>query len=102
MTWAEVAHSIFRRNEMWLRENLPADFPRPSAVYGLFHAEAVELWAKRHWGLINDQATKEDRQAAIRERLRAGEGSISRQQAAEGARAPSLAAGAPPGRRRVP
>lgn len=27
MTWAEVANAVFRRNELWLRDNLPKDLP---------------------------------------------------------------------------
>jgi hypothetical protein len=69
MTWAEVADAVFRRNEAWLRDNLPPDFPRSDPAFGLFHVEAVETWARRRWGLITEATSREDAQAIIRERL---------------------------------
>ena len=70
MTWAEVADAVFRRNEAWLHDNLPDDFPAPDPIYGLFHVEAVEAWARRRWGLVTDATSREDAQAILRERLR--------------------------------
>lgn len=69
MTWAEVADAVFRRNEMWLRENLPTDFPQADPVYGLFHSEAIEAWARRRWGLVTDATSLEDARDILRERI---------------------------------
>ena len=69
MTWAEVADAVFRRNEAWLRANPQPDFPQPDPTYDLFHAEAVEAWARRRWGLVTDATSREDAQAILRERI---------------------------------
>ncbi len=71
MTWAEAADAVFRRNEAWLRSNLPPDFPTPDPAYGLFLAEAVEAWARRRWGLVTDATGQDDARAIVRERIRA-------------------------------
>lgn len=63
VTWEEVADRIFRRNAVWLRENLPADFPQPDPEYHLFHVEAVETWARRRWGVVPDVSGGEEAQA---------------------------------------
>lgn len=83
MTWAEVADAVFRRNEAWLRDNLPDDFPPPDRTYGLFHAEAVEAWTRRRWELVTDATSQEDAAAILRERLRGTrQGALSGHQAA--------------------
>jgi hypothetical protein len=51
MTWAEVATTVFRRSESWLRDHLPDDFPRPDPAYGLFATEAVQTWVRRRFDL---------------------------------------------------
>lgn len=75
MTWEEVADRVFRRDAVWLRGNLPADFPRPDPEYDLFHVEAVEAWTRRRWGVVSDAGGEEQgrttAQAILRERLQA-------------------------------
>lgn len=70
MTPAEVADRVFRRDEAWLRANLPADFPHPDPVYGLYHVEALEAWARRRWGLVTGASGSEDAAAIMMERAK--------------------------------
>lgn len=72
MTWAEVADSVFYRTESWLRSNLPADFPRPDQTYDLFHREAVEAWARRHWGVASPATDADDVTNRLIEKLQHG------------------------------
>ena len=51
MTWGEVAATVFRRSESWMRNHLPEDFPRPDPVLGVFSTEAVRSWVRRRFGL---------------------------------------------------
>jgi hypothetical protein len=53
MTWAEVAEVAFRRPETWLRDNFPADFPRPDPTYDLFSTQAVAIWVRHRYGLVS-------------------------------------------------
>jgi hypothetical protein len=63
MTWAEVAATVFRRSESWMRDHLPEDFPTPDPVLGVFVTEAVRAWVRRRFGLAvsaNDPQAAED------------------------------------------
>jgi hypothetical protein len=53
MTRSEVAEVVFRRSESWLIDHTPADFPEPSADYGLFATAAVRAWVNRHWHIAD-------------------------------------------------
>jgi len=71
MTWGEVADAVFRANDAWLRENMPPDFPQPDRFRGLFHVEAVEAWARQHWGIASQADSPENVTARVREQIHA-------------------------------
>lgn len=56
LTWAEVAESVFRRSESWLRANIndlvkSKGFPAPDPRFdGLFNYRAVSDWVHGPYG----------------------------------------------------
>ena len=73
MTWSEAAAFAFRRSESWLRDHIPADFPRPDPTYGVFATEAVERWVRIRFGLAGPTPSLEDARDTLRARLAHGQ-----------------------------
>lgn len=63
MTWAEVASTVFRSSESWLRDHIGeyVGFPRPDRSLDVFSREAVETWVRARFGLL--PSTNADRAA---------------------------------------
>ena len=53
MTWAEVAATVFRSSESWLRDHITeyVGFPMPDRSLDVFSREAVEAWVRARFGL---------------------------------------------------
>ena len=73
MTWAEVSATVFRRSESWLRDHMPADFPKPDPTYGVFATEAVEAWVRRRFDLASPNEGTDDAEARLLGKLQRGQ-----------------------------
>lgn len=73
MTWAEVAATVFRHSESWLRDHVPATFPKPHAAYDTFATEAVLAWVRAEWGLASGQGNQNDAETRLLGKLGHGE-----------------------------
>lgn len=72
MTWPEVAGSVLRVSESWLRDHIGEleGFPKPDRQLGVFATEAVRAWVRRRFGLTGAGTTIQDAEAILMERAK--------------------------------
>jgi hypothetical protein len=70
MTWAEVAATVFRASESWLRMHISdfPEFPRPDRTLDIFAREAVEAWVRRRFALELTAESHLDAEATLIQR----------------------------------
>lgn len=73
MTWTEVANTVFRRSESWLRDHMPTSFPRPHATYDVFATEAVLAWVRLEFGLVSAGGGRKDAEERLLGKLGRGQ-----------------------------
>lgn len=72
MTQAEVAEVVFRRSVSWFVAHVPADFPPPSADFGLFATAAVRAWIAKHFSIADKENPIKDGENDLLRRIANG------------------------------